>query len=125
MSTASRPTYFPAMGRESNSTIKTVSTSAKDQTAHTKLKFRQTGQATTEELRQRDFRAELEQKERKFLLEKDKSTAWMAKEESKVNVPLLLKNQPELRAEELEQFDDDDVELDKNNSDSDGFDSSR
>lgn len=42
-----------------------VQQSAKNLPGHTKLKFRQTGQAAEEELRAKDLRAELEAKERK------------------------------------------------------------
>lgn len=123
MSNAARPTYFPAVGRADNSGIKSVYVSAKDQAGHTKLKYRQTGQGTTAEVQRKDFKADLEEKERKYLLENNKNTAWMAKEESKVNVPLLLENKVEL--DEAQQFDDDDVELGNKDDDSDGFDSSR
>lgn len=124
MSNASRPTYFPAVGRPDNGGVKSGYSSAKDQAAHTTLKYRQAGQASGAEVKQKDFRAELAQKEQKYLLEKDKTTAWMAKEESKVNVPLLLKETAEaVQDDELHKtYDDEDVEL--NNNDSDGFDSS-
>jgi protein CWC15 len=95
-------------------------TSGKDQTAHTKLKFRQFGQASHEEVNQRDLRSELEQRENKFVLEKDKTTAWLAKEEANIDVPLLLKNQPEMDSKKLQQYDDKDVEVDSD----DDFDSS-
>jgi hypothetical protein len=84
------------------------------------LKFRQPGQGTTQELKEKDFRRELDTRERKFELEKQKDTAWLAKEEEKVDVPLLLKNQAEIDIEKLQNFDDKDVEIE----DSDGFDSS-
>lgn len=95
--------------------------SGKDLTAHTELKFRQVGQASKTEIAQKDLRHELDQREAKYVLEKSKTTAWLADEETKVDVPLLLKNQPELDVEKLQQYDDKDVEV----NDSDDFDSSR
>ena len=94
--------------------------SGKDLTAHTELKFRQVGQASKTEIAQKDLRHELDQREAKYVLEKSKTTAWLADEETKVDVPLLLKNQPELDVEKLQQYDDKDVEV----NDSDDFDSS-
>lgn len=119
MSTAGRPTYKSAVGKTPGA-FRSRMTSGKDQTAHTKLKFRQFGQASHEEVNQRDLRSELEQRENKFVLEKDKTTAWLAKEEANIDVPLLLKNQPEMDSEKLQQYDDKDVEVDSD----DDFDSS-
>jgi hypothetical protein len=42
-----------------------VAVSAKNLPAHTKLKFRQDGQSSSEDVRAKDLRAELEEKERK------------------------------------------------------------
>lgn len=120
MSTAGRPTFKSAVGKGPSS-FRSLMTSGKDQTAHTKLKFRQLGQASEQEVSQKNLRYELEQKETKYVLEKDKNTAWLAKEEAKIDVPLLLKNQPELDSERLEKYDDKDAEVE----DSDDFDSSR
>lgn len=44
--------------------------SAKDQPGHTKLKYRQDGQSSRADIRDKDLRAELEDKERKNLLKK-------------------------------------------------------
>lgn len=71
MTTAHRPTWAPAKGgtndEQSGSRVFAPSTffRAKDQVAHTKLKFRQPGQNATEDLNKKDLRAELEDKERK------------------------------------------------------------
>lgn len=110
MSNASRPTYFPAVGRPDNNGIQTGYSSAKDQTAHTKMKLRQYGQGSQEELKQKreSFKEELATKEKKFLLSKDVSTAWMAKEVQKLDIPLLLKDQPDLQAIDQE-YDDADI----------------
>eukprot|EP01039_Chlorochromonas_danica_P006508 gene6508-7177_t len=139
MSNASRPTYFPAVGRPDNNGIQTGYSSAKDQTAHTKMKFRQYGQGSQEELKDKReaFKEELAAKEKKFLLSKDITTAWMAKEVQKLNIPLLLQDQPDLEAVD-QQYDDEDIsfghhgkekkhqeeEGEGGGSGSDGFDSS-
>jgi protein CWC15 len=91
MSTAGRPTFHSAVGRASTSTIRSQHVSAKSQNSHTALKFRQTGQATKEEVQKVDLRTELEKKENKYVLESDKDTKWMIKEEEKkIALPLLL-----------------------------------
>lgn len=120
MSTAGRPTYKSAVGK-GKSSFRSLMKSGKDLTAHTELKFRQVGQASKNEIAQKDLRHELDQREAKYVLEKSKTTAWLAEEETKIDVPLLLKNQPELDVEKLQQYDDKDVEV----NDSDDFDSSR
>jgi protein CWC15 len=91
MSTAGRPTFHSAVGRTSTSTIRSQHISAKSQNSHTTLKFRQIGQATKEEVQKVDLRTELEKKENKYVLESDKDTKWMIKEEEKkIALPLLL-----------------------------------
>ncbi|KAG8862588.1 hypothetical protein FRB96_001145 [Tulasnella sp. 330] len=57
MSTAHRPTWDPAQGKD----IKTGSRqfSARDMASQTKLKFRQAGQSSTSEVSRRDLRVEL------------------------------------------------------------------
>lgn len=121
MSTAGKATYHSAVGRSQSTSFRTRHYSGKDQTAHTQLKFRQVGQSSAAELQQKDFRHELDQRELKYTYEKDKKTAWLAQQEEKVDVPLLLRNQPELDVAKLEKYDDKDVEVEE---DSD-FDSSR
>jgi len=68
MTTAHRPTWTPAIGGTGKNEGKLGSLSkqysVRDQAAHTKLKLRQTGQDTSDELSQKDFKAELEERER-------------------------------------------------------------
>uniref|UniRef100_A0A1B6KM95 Uncharacterized protein n=1 Tax=Graphocephala atropunctata TaxID=36148 RepID=A0A1B6KM95_9HEMI len=72
MTTAARPTFEPARGGQGRGEkdLSAISKqySSRDLPGHTKLKFREHGQGTTEELRSRDFRKELDERER----EKDK-----------------------------------------------------
>ncbi|XP_031844093.1 spliceosome-associated protein CWC15 [Nomia melanderi] len=76
MTTAARPTFEPARGGQGRGEkdLSAISKqySSRDLPSHTKLKYREHGQGTIEELRNRDFRKELEDRERER--EKDKSS---------------------------------------------------
>ncbi|CAO1376344.1 unnamed protein product [Diamesa serratosioi] len=67
MTTAARPTFDPARGGsgrgEKDLSSLSKQYSSRDLTAHTKLKYREPGQGTSEETRARDFRKELEERE--------------------------------------------------------------
>ncbi|BFG00658.1 protein CWC15 homolog [Drosophila madeirensis] len=68
MTTAARPTFDPARGGsgrgEKDLSALSKQYSSRDLPGHTKLKYREPGQGTTEEIRSRDFRKELEERER-------------------------------------------------------------
>lgn len=68
MTTAARPTFEPARGGsgkgEGDLSALSKQYSSRDLPAHTKLKYRQEGQSATSELRSRDFRKDLEERER-------------------------------------------------------------
>ena len=68
MTTAHRPTFNPARGgsgrAEGDLSKLSQQYSSKDMPSHKTMKYRQTGQGTAEELRRRDLRRELEDKER-------------------------------------------------------------
>ncbi|XP_011181670.1 protein CWC15 homolog [Zeugodacus cucurbitae] len=68
MTTAARPTFDPARGGsgrgEKDLSALSKQYSSRDLPGHTKLKYRETGQGTSDELRNRDFRKELEDRER-------------------------------------------------------------
>uniref|UniRef100_A0A1B6DHL9 Uncharacterized protein n=1 Tax=Clastoptera arizonana TaxID=38151 RepID=A0A1B6DHL9_9HEMI len=68
MTTAARPTFEPARGGQGRGEkdLSAISKqySSRDLPGHTKLKFREHGQGTTDELRSRDFRKDLEDRER-------------------------------------------------------------
>ncbi|KAF3422965.1 hypothetical protein E2986_09994 [Frieseomelitta varia] len=78
MTTAARPTFEPARGGQGRGEkdLSAISKqySSRDLPSHTKLKYREHGQGTIEELRNRDFRKELEEREREREREKDKSS---------------------------------------------------
>ncbi|XP_016948003.1 protein CWC15 homolog [Drosophila biarmipes] len=68
MTTAARPTFDPARGGsgrgEKDLSALSKQYSSRDLPGHTKLKYREAGQGTSEEIRNRDFRKELEERER-------------------------------------------------------------
>jgi len=74
MTTASRPTFAPATGGqnrgETSLSAMTKQYSSRDLASHTKLKYRDIGQGTTEEVRSKDLKRELEEREK---ASKDKS----------------------------------------------------
>ncbi|XP_005177035.1 protein CWC15 homolog [Musca domestica] len=67
MTTAARPTFDPARGGsgkgEKDLSALSKQYSSRDLPGHTKLKYRESGQGTSDELRNRDFRKELEERE--------------------------------------------------------------
>lgn len=68
MTTAARPTFEPARGgsgrNEKDLSAISRQYSSRDLPGHTKLKYREHGQGTQEETRTRDFRRELEEREK-------------------------------------------------------------
>ncbi|KAJ8944836.1 hypothetical protein NQ314_009377 [Rhamnusium bicolor] len=68
MTTAARPTFEPARGGQGRNEkdLSAISRqySSRDLPGHTKLKYREHGQGTIDETRARDFRKELEERER-------------------------------------------------------------
>jgi protein CWC15 len=118
-----RPTFFPAVaGKSAYGGISTISASAKDQAAHTKLKYRQVGQNSREETVYEDYKAKLDEKEELALIENDKSQGKIApsRAEKVEQTTLLLKNQPEINLEEIKKkYDDEDVDYEEAPSDDD------
>uniref|UniRef100_A0A8C9JI73 Spliceosome-associated protein CWC15 homolog n=1 Tax=Panthera tigris altaica TaxID=74533 RepID=A0A8C9JI73_PANTA len=76
MATAARPTFEPARrGRgkgEGDFSQLSKQYSGRDLPSHTKIKYRQTTQDAPEEVRNRDFRRELEERERAAAREKNR-----------------------------------------------------
>jgi len=68
MTTAARPTFAPARGGtgkgENDLSALSKQYSSRDLPSHMKLKYREKGQGTSDEIRGRDFRGELEDRER-------------------------------------------------------------
>lgn len=76
MMTAARPTFEPARGGrgkgEGDLSQFSKQYSSQDLPSHTKVKYRQTTQDAPEEVRNRDFRRELEERERAAAREKNR-----------------------------------------------------
>ncbi|GJP29119.1 hypothetical protein CLOM_g2411 [Closterium sp. NIES-68] len=76
MTTAARPTWAPAKGGEEQGGSRMFGPSqkysARDVASHTSLKPRREGQVTKEEVKRRDLRQELEERERRHFAAKDK-----------------------------------------------------
>jgi len=68
MTTAARPTFDPAKGGsgrgEKNLGALSRQYSSRDLPSHQKIKYRQSGQGTSDELKEKDFKRELEDRER-------------------------------------------------------------
>ena len=67
MSTAARPTYFAAIGRSTHGGVASRHISGKDQTAHTKLKYRFIGQASVSEMKEKNLKVSINLQERIYL----------------------------------------------------------
>uniref|UniRef100_A0A803KDH4 Protein CWC15 homolog n=1 Tax=Xenopus tropicalis TaxID=8364 RepID=A0A803KDH4_XENTR len=76
MTTAARPTFEPARGGrgkgEADLSQLSKQYSSRDLPSHTKIKYRQATQDAPEEVRSRDFRRELEERERVAVREKNR-----------------------------------------------------
>ncbi|KOB78415.1 Pre-mRNA-splicing factor cwc15 [Operophtera brumata] len=90
MTTAARPTFDPARGGQGRGEkdLSAISRqySSRDLPGHTKLKYREQGQGTTDELRSRDFRKELDDRE--------KDEAERKQEEERIRMENILSGNP-------------------------------
>jgi len=68
MTTAHRPTFYPAQGgtgkNEGDLSKLSKQYSSRDMPSHTKVKYRQPGQGSADEIKSKDFRKELEDREK-------------------------------------------------------------
>ena len=121
MSNTHRPTYYAPIGQKQvNIGMPTFSFSVKDQTAHTKMKYRAQGQSSSSEMRERNLAEELERKELQLLHEKNKNISVIVEEEKKVDTTKFLLMDKAQVVSSSAAFDD----ADAKGSD-DGFESSR
>lgn len=116
MTTAARPTFEPARGGQGRGEkdLSAISKqySSRDLPSHTKLKYREHGQGTSEELRSRDFRRELEDREHDKEKTSRRGTESRESKRSKID---------QLPAASLDADDplDEDEDSDENDSDDD------
>jgi len=72
MTTAARPTFEPARGGSNDLSALSKQYSSRDLPGHNKLKYRQDGQNSKDDVRNRDFRRELEDRERVIREKRDR-----------------------------------------------------
>lgn len=110
MTTAARPTFDTARGGaqrgEGNLSVLSKQYSSRDLPSHTKIKTRQTGQDTSEELRGRDFKRDLIERERSAR-EKTKSSRSATDSSSSKRARIEPKSTAELDADDPVDDDDD------------------
>ncbi|KAG9508584.1 Protein CWC15-like A, partial [Fragariocoptes setiger] len=104
MTTAARPTFDPAKGGtqrgETPLTALSQQSSSRDLPGHLTLKERKPGQASNEEIKQKDLKAELEHRERVASIEKEKGRpSYIPSIEYATQIRLVLKAE-KLRAKE-------------------------
>lgn len=115
--TAARPTFDPARGNDSKAP--SFQYSARDIASHTKLKFRQPGQGTTDEIGNREeLLAELKRAEQEYYEEKDGgvSSSRLIKQDEEPNSE---KQKLMQEAERLAKLDKEDSEQESDASSSD------
>ncbi|KAG0317033.1 hypothetical protein BGZ99_006540 [Dissophora globulifera] len=142
MTTAARPTFDPARGKGSQAPTRIYS--SRDLASHTKLKFRQTGQTSQDELNRLDLKAQLLRAEQDHYQQANKAAKLasglsnsfkddddddepqqkeIAIGEGSTESPLERKRRLLKEAERLDKDDSDDDDSDKGSDDSDSDDS--
>lgn len=122
MTSAARPTFYPKVGDSRASTFKSHNVSAKDLSSYTKLKFRQPGQNTLEEIASKNFKSDIDAKEKLILESKDSHfTENLTNETPSVK---LLTNISHEDQKNIKKYENLDADVEDDNSDDD-FDSSR
>ncbi|KAI8971574.1 Pre-mRNA-splicing factor Cwf15/Cwc15 [Mycotypha africana] len=127
MTTAARPTFDPARGNDNKAP--SFQYSARDLASHTKLKFRQPGQGTTDEIGDREqLLEELRRAEREYFEEKagGPSSSRLIKDQEEKNEESPNEEKQRLMAEaaRLAQLDKDDSGQESDSDDSSGSSSS-
>ncbi|KAG0247687.1 hypothetical protein BG011_001084 [Mortierella polycephala] len=132
MTTAARPTFDPARGKGSQAPTRIYS--SRDLASHTKLKFRQSGQTTQNELNRLDLKAQLQKAEQEHFGKVNKTTRLavglsnsfkddddevqkQADEATSTETPLERKRRLLKEAERLDKDDSDDDEKESGDSD--------
>lgn len=119
MTTAARPTFDPAKGgsgvREKSLGKLSQQVSARDLPAHLTLKERLVGQDTADEVKERDLKAELEDRERIAAIEKAKGEQFKylpsLEQTTQVRLALKLERDKEREAEKDALLDTDSIDL--------------
>ncbi|KAI9448696.1 Pre-mRNA-splicing factor Cwf15/Cwc15 [Lactarius psammicola] len=121
MSTAHRPTWDPAQAREVKGGSRQYS--VRDMAAHTKLKFRQPGQTSVDEVKKRDLRADLLAAEAEARAKKRKAAGLPVEDAPTVSEDEEVKKRRKVLQEALEM--DKDADSDEGDGDGDGANDSK
>ncbi|KAH9067508.1 Cwf15/Cwc15 cell cycle control protein [Lactarius vividus] len=121
MSTAHRPTWDPAQAREVKGGSRQYS--VRDMAAHTKLKFRQPGQTSVDEVKTRDLRADLLAAEAEARAKKRKAAGLPVEDAPMVSEDEDVKKRRKVLQEALEM--DKDADSDEGDGDGDGANDSK
>jgi len=113
MSIAGRPTWAPAKGTAPSNRFISKAYSSQDLKSHTTLKVRQPGQNTQDEIRKRDLKAELLEREQRHFQEKDRETTQNDEREEEIQATLLLDAQKNIDADDSDESSDGDKDDDK------------
>ncbi|GAA94947.1 uncharacterized protein L969DRAFT_25787 [Mixia osmundae IAM 14324] len=92
MSTAHRPTWTPAQGKEARANSRQVS--VRQMASHTRLKFRQANQGTQSEIARRDLKLDLQRAEDEAKARKAKGLSGIVSETEAVSANRLLEDAP-------------------------------
>ncbi|KAG9306221.1 hypothetical protein G9A89_016125 [Geosiphon pyriformis] len=117
MTTAARPTFDPARGHDNKAP--TLQYSSRDLAAHTKLKYRQTGQLTQAELGEIDLKQELLKSEREHFEKRRKKESGFTEETDEAFAERRLKFLEQTAVLDADDSDDDNEDGDSADSDSD------
>lgn len=122
MTTAHRPTWAPTKGGEEQGGnrlfVPSRAFSAKDQPAHTKLKFRSDGQSSERDLKKRNLREELEEKERNHFEDEKRKDLKLLTDTGESTQRSVLKLAPKAVDADDEEDGDEDDESDEDEEDS-------
>ncbi|KAI9441774.1 Cwf15/Cwc15 cell cycle control protein [Lactarius indigo] len=121
MSTAHRPTWDPAQAREVKGGSRQYS--VRDMAAHTKLKFRQPGQTSVDEVKKRDLRADLLAAEAEARAKKRKAAGLPVEDAPAASEDEEAKKRRKVLQEALEM--DKDADSDEGDDDGDGANDSK
>jgi len=125
MTTAARPTWHPAQGSSTRSNNPSKQYSSRDLPGHKQLKYRQPGQNTNDDVKKRDLKDELEEREKKHFSEKNKSTSTEDEKQNEEEEIIKIEGPPEKRqkidssepTKNIDMDDDDDTSDDDNEND--------
>ena len=121
MSTAARPTFHAAQAKSSAGAAISLNhnVSVKDQNAHSKMKYRQYGQANSDEMQTKNLKANLESQEKQLLKNNDENFHVKSSIREVTSIKLLKNESENIDIDEIKKkFDDEDFSNDDEDFDS-------